>query len=121
MAAPTVTSIEESMAAGGGPAASGMRFESFKVVPAGATDADISVPYASFRALSHVVGFTVNVVHDTLTVAIAADEAYYFDQTMDTTKNYIVLNSTNGGKIVRVLMGATALVSHTYIITFFGY
>lgn len=121
MAAPTVTSVEQTLPAAGGPSSSGPRFESFKVVPASATDADISIPYASIRAISHLIGFLVSICQDAV-ITTASAEQYYFDQDLDATKNVIVLNSTNGAKVSRILADTGgALVSRTYLITLIGY
>ena len=118
MAAPTVTQVSSLLAGVGGPGAGGaLSFQTFKVVPATATDIDVSLTGV---LLTHVLGMTW-IVTDTTNTALADSEHLWIDQALDATKNCIVVAS-NALVVTRVGTGTSpVLISKVYTITLLGY
>ena len=118
MAAPTVTEVTNLLAGLGGPGSGGDPImKTYKVVPASATDVDLSLTGVT---LTHVLGMTWAVM-DTTNTALADSEHLWIDQALDATKNCIVVAS-NALTITRVGTGTSpVLISKVYVITLFGY
>lgn len=119
MAAPTVTKITDNLGANGGPggAGGGQKRETFKVVPASATDADLTVIDVT---LSHITDMNW-IVMDTTDTTAADSEHLWIDQALDSTKNVLVVSG--GSVTVKRALSDTggALISKVYVITFIGY
>ena len=118
MAAPTVTKISDNLAANGGPTSGGdFKIEFFKVVPASATDQDLTCTGVT---LSHVFGM-LECAMDTTDTAAANSEKLWIDEALDSTKNCIVVSG--GSVTVKRALADTggALISKVYVIGLVGY